>query len=439
MKLLQRIAAKKKWISVGIIGILFALPAFIYTVLQLYEKFFPKLPIVISEEINRHRYSATQLQRLSPQEAYLIQKADHDNKDTISFTLTNPSDNYAVLNRIWVEVDEYRGHYRFPEPGKFVSTFTLSEATSGPVERYEEKIYLYKATTTANLFKESKKVFSKGETEEFTTTIIAFDPGKYKYSIKQEWALPQGNTVYVTSTKQYLIENPEFFDTKDTYDLFQSASSEVIILSANIRNMKNIISFEVLRGIPANIDIKILKPKRSIRNIQNKTCIIFDGKKILIEIDKREDESRVGELIIKEQEVSKFLQALDIKKLANFELYEWKHAYPFLGIRSQIINNDLQKKYSLPYNFGALVKRGEGENDLAVVPGSPADKAKIMENDIILTIDNKALNGTYTLFDALANKIEGDEINLKIYHKGEEKNLSVVLGSMAESKIQPNQ
>jgi len=100
----------------------------------------------------------------------------------------------------------------------------------------------------------------------------------------------------------------------------------------------------------------------------------------------------------------------------------------FLGVRYMIITKDLKTENSLPYEYGALVTRGEKQTDLAVTPGSPADKAGIVENDIILEVDGKKVGERNQLVDLIAGHKPGDEVSLKIYHKGEEKDIKVTLG-----------
>jgi serine protease Do len=99
----------------------------------------------------------------------------------------------------------------------------------------------------------------------------------------------------------------------------------------------------------------------------------------------------------------------------------------FLGVRYLLITDDLKEANRLPFDYGALVIRGETKQDLAVVPGSPADKAGIVENDIILEINGQKINSNNQLTDLLANYKPGDTIQLKIYHKGQEKEVNVKL------------
>ena len=55
---------------------------------------------------------------------------------------------------------------------------------------------------------------------------------------------------------------------------------------------------------------------------------------------------------------------------------------PFIGVRYIMITKALAETEALPKDFGALLVRGDSA-DFAVIPGSPADKAGLLENDII--------------------------------------------------------
>ena len=106
-----------------------------------------------------------------------------------------------------------------------------------------------------------------------------------------------------------------------------------------------------------------------------------------------------------------------------------KQARAFLGIRYMLIDERLQSANRLPYNYGALVARGENREDLAVTPGSPADKAGIVENDIILEINNEKISTRQSLVDLILKYQPGDKVRLKVFHKGEEKEVEVELGN----------
>ena len=106
---------------------------------------------------------------------------------------------------------------------------------------------------------------------------------------------------------------------------------------------------------------------------------------------------------------------------------------PYLGVRYVVINAAMKEKNNLTTDYGVIVKAGANANELAVVPGSPADKAGIVENDIILEIDGVKLDNKANLASIIREKNIGQIINLKILHKGVEKNVSVALEATKDS------
>ncbi len=104
-----------------------------------------------------------------------------------------------------------------------------------------------------------------------------------------------------------------------------------------------------------------------------------------------------------------------------------KIIYPFLGVRYLLITEDIAKKNNLPVDYGALIVRGEEISELAVTPGSPADKAGLTENDIILEINGQKITKDNSLSSLIRQYKPGDEITLKVLKKGEEKEIKVIL------------
>lgn len=100
---------------------------------------------------------------------------------------------------------------------------------------------------------------------------------------------------------------------------------------------------------------------------------------------------------------------------------------PYLGIRYVAINSEMKDKNNLTVDYGVLIKTGATASELAVIPGSPADKAGIVENDIILEVDGIKLDDTTNLSSIIRDKKIGQVVNLKILHKGVEKTVSVTL------------
>lgn len=100
---------------------------------------------------------------------------------------------------------------------------------------------------------------------------------------------------------------------------------------------------------------------------------------------------------------------------------------PYIGVRYVQVDSRLKEKNNLSVDYGALVIRGDTVQDLAVVPGSPADKAGIVENDIILEIDGVALKDGHSLGSLIRTKNVGTIISLKVLHRGKEEIRSLIL------------
>lgn len=116
-----------------------------------------------------------------------------------------------------------------------------------------------------------------------------------------------------------------------------------------------------------------------------------------------------------------------IKSAINSVKSVGKIIRPYLGVRYVAISPEIKTKNNLTVDYGVLVQRGVGTGELAVIPGSPADKAGILENDIILEIDGVKLNDENSLASIIRQKNVGDVINVKVLSKGVEKTIKVTL------------
>jgi serine protease Do len=100
---------------------------------------------------------------------------------------------------------------------------------------------------------------------------------------------------------------------------------------------------------------------------------------------------------------------------------------PFLGILFLMLNKQTQNQYHLARDRGALVIRGHQPNSVAVVPGSPADRAGIKENDIITHVNGQELAEGSDLSEELQKLKVGDEIELTYLRNGQEMKSKTVL------------
>ncbi|MEK7217683.1 MAG: trypsin-like peptidase domain-containing protein [Patescibacteria group bacterium] len=100
---------------------------------------------------------------------------------------------------------------------------------------------------------------------------------------------------------------------------------------------------------------------------------------------------------------------------------------PFLGLLCLPLNKKFQNQYHLARDRGALVVRDHRPNSVAVVPGSPADRAGIKENDIITHVNGEEIPEDTDLIELLKKLKVGDEIKLTILRASQELKVKTIL------------
>jgi serine protease Do len=120
----------------------------------------------------------------------------------------------------------------------------------------------------------------------------------------------------------------------------------------------------------------------------------------------------------------------DIQRSLDTYNKNGKITRPYLGVRYITLNKAIAAEEKLPKDYGALIVRGDARTDFAVLPGSPADKAGLVENDIILEVDGVKITQDMSLSRILKTHNVGDVLRLKVYDKGTEKEVTVTLEEM---------
>ncbi|MBU0598474.1 trypsin-like peptidase domain-containing protein [Patescibacteria group bacterium] len=105
---------------------------------------------------------------------------------------------------------------------------------------------------------------------------------------------------------------------------------------------------------------------------------------------------------------------------------------PYIGVRYIVLNEEIANENNLTVDYGALIVRGSSATELAIIPGSPADKAGLTENDIILEVDGQRIDKDHSLAKQLQKYNPDDTVNLKVLQKGEEKTLQVTLAEVGD-------
>jgi serine protease Do len=101
---------------------------------------------------------------------------------------------------------------------------------------------------------------------------------------------------------------------------------------------------------------------------------------------------------------------------------------PWIGIRFESIDLQLQTDLKLPVSAGALVTTSAA-GDAPVVADGPADKAGVKESDIITALNGIAIDTEHPLDALLTQFAPGETIHMTILRDGKTQTLDVVLGT----------
>ena len=97
----------------------------------------------------------------------------------------------------------------------------------------------------------------------------------------------------------------------------------------------------------------------------------------------------------------------------------------FLGVNIQDVDDELARAFDLDRTQGALVAE--------VVPDSPADKSGLQAGDVVLQFNGKEIRDSRHLKLQVGQTDPSAKVPVKILRKGQERELSVVLGELPKS------
>jgi serine protease Do len=106
-----------------------------------------------------------------------------------------------------------------------------------------------------------------------------------------------------------------------------------------------------------------------------------------------------------------------------------KIVHPFLGVYYTIITPDLQEENKLSVDYGAWIGRDASgkKTEKALIAGSPAEKAGLKQDDIILKIGDQKINLQNTLSEIVQEYNPGDIISCLILRDGTQQIVKVTL------------
>ncbi len=127
-----------------------------------------------------------------------------------------------------------------------------------------------------------------------------------------------------------------------------------------------------------------------------------------------------------------FAIPIDMARSIEEQLKEYgKVIRGYLGLVGQDITPDMVDLLGLKNNQGVIIT--------TIIKGSPADKAGLLSNDIILDMDGKKVESYDTFRNDIADMKPDTKVNLTISRDGKTQNVTVTLGERNEDNVKNTQ
>jgi len=116
-----------------------------------------------------------------------------------------------------------------------------------------------------------------------------------------------------------------------------------------------------------------------------------------------------------------------VKRVIDKAINNRLDSNPYLGIYYLPVTKTFAVSNNLKTENGAMVYSASGQQGLAIIAGSPAQKAGLALNDIITKINGQTINSSNTFSDLLYQFKKGDSVELTVMRNGNEVKIKIQL------------
>ncbi|HEY2917281.1 MAG TPA: trypsin-like peptidase domain-containing protein [Candidatus Limnocylindrales bacterium] len=132
-----------------------------------------------------------------------------------------------------------------------------------------------------------------------------------------------------------------------------------------------------------------------------------------------------------------FAIPIDIARPVMRQALAGQHlARPYMGVRYEAIDPQVESDEHLTVDHGALILSGPDQNGTtqpAIVAGGPAEKAGLKDRDIIVSVEGQAIDAEHPLDLVLSGYAPGQTITLSILRGGQTMTVTLTLGTRPAS------
>jgi serine protease Do len=104
-------------------------------------------------------------------------------------------------------------------------------------------------------------------------------------------------------------------------------------------------------------------------------------------------------------------------------------ARPWIGVYYKLVDAQVAKDLGLSVDHGVLIDKPVSGAP-AVFAGSPADKAGLVEGDVVVAVDGEAVDADHDLSTRILPHVPGDTVTLSVVRDGRTLEIEVTLGTL---------
>lgn len=254
-----------------------------------------------------------------------------------------------------------------------------------------------------------------------TVTVVMYDGHEYK-NVKVVGRDPQNDIAFLKIDGADNLQPATLGDSSAV-----EVGQKVVAVGNALGQFRNSVTSGIISGIGRPIEAQNeLGAAEKLENLLQTDASINPGNSGGPLVNLKGEVIGVNTAISEEGEAIGFAIPInDARNIIGSMLTKGKIVKPYLGVRYITLTPEVANELSVSATKGVIIISGNGQT--AVVAGSPADKAGLKNRDVIIKVNDKAVDANSGLASRLAQFNPGDKVELTIIRDGNEQKVTVTL------------
>lgn len=261
--------------------------------------------------------------------------------------------------------------------------------------------------------------------ESASYTVITSDGTEYPATVVAKDSVLDIAVVHIDATNLPFLK----FGNSDSL----KAGQTVIAIGNPLNEFRNTVSVGVVSGLARSITAQNGRSSEQLEGLIQTDAAINPGNSGGPLLDKTGKVIGVNVAVAGGAENIGFaIPSNLVQSTADSIIANGRVVRPYIGVRYVNVTKAVKEKFALTTDDGAFVL-GDGQSP-AVIDGSPADKAGILEKDVVISVDSEKINEEHTLAGLIRRKKVGDTVSLEIMRDGKTMTLKLTLEELPQTK-----